>query len=302
MKARLPDGPTTTRWPNSDEVASIGVFEALHSGLTVGLIATSRDQLMTCSSEAAASLVIARNTEQYDFIPVIEEPASGQSRIVGLFHAAGFAGRPAPDGRVRDHLLPLSEEYLIGADASILDFIRDADARPCRLLLAGTRISGLVSLSDLQKLPVRAALFALITGFELTMAEAIRRTHPVNTDWTALLSDARQSKIREEIGKSKEHDGFVDPLLFTQLADKRTIIRKTMGIGESKSALERKLEQIEHLRDRVAHANEYAATPEQARHVCSVVRDLLALRAEIAAIATSEVSPAAMRTTPKGAA
>jgi len=44
------------------------------------------------------------------------------------------------------------------------------------------------------------------------------------------------------------------------------------------------LKTIENLRDKVAHANEYAATPEQARNVCAIVRDLLALRKQIAGI------------------
>jgi hypothetical protein len=273
-----------TRWAHSGEVGSSGVFEAVHSGLTVQVIETSRGDLVTCTAGDAASLVVERNTEQYDFIPVTEHSGTGGDRIVGLFHAAGFHDGPAPDGAVADHLLPLSEEYLIGADASILDFITDADTRPCRLVLAGPSISGLVSLSDLQRLPVRAALFALITGFEITMAEAIRRMFPANTDWMLLLSEPRQSKIGEEIQKSIQSDAFVDPLLFTQFADKRTIITKMCQISESKSVLEGRLKQIENLRDKVAHANEYAATPEKARNVCAVVRDLLALRAAIAVI------------------
>jgi hypothetical protein len=271
-----------TRWAHSGEVGSSGVFKAVHSGLTVQLIETSRSDLMTCTACDAASLIIERNTEQYDFIPVTEDSGTGGNRIVGLFHAAGFQDGPAPDGPVADHLLPLSEAYLIGADASILDFITDADKRPCRLVLAGPSISGLVSLSDLQRLPVRAALFALITGFEITMAEAIRRMFPGSAAWMFLLSEPRQSKIYEEIQKSKESDAFVDPLLFTQFAEKRTITTKSCQIGESKSALEGRLTQIESLRDKVAHANEYAATLEQARNVCAVVRDLLVLREEIA--------------------
>jgi hypothetical protein len=58
----------------------------------------------------------------------------------------------------------LPEENLIGADAGILSFVKGADRRGCRLVMSGAEISGLVSLSDLQKLPVRATvLFALIT-------------------------------------------------------------------------------------------------------------------------------------------
>jgi hypothetical protein len=255
MTVRLSHQAVNTRWANSHKVGSSGVFEAVHSGLTVQLIATSRDDLMTCNSDDAASLVIARNTGQYDFIPVVAAPANGQQRIIGLFHAAGFAEGPAPDGRVEKYLLPLSEAYLIGADASVLDFITDADARPCRLVLAGPRISGLVSLSDLQKLPVRAALFALITGFEITVAEAIRGKFATDEDWMVWLNDGRKEIIQQEIAKSKKDDGFVDALLFTQFCDTKEIIIKSFQIGQSKTKLRDQLDKIQVLRDNVAHAN-----------------------------------------------
>ena len=38
----------TSRWANNEIIASGEVFEGLHAGLTVGLIATPRDALMTC--------------------------------------------------------------------------------------------------------------------------------------------------------------------------------------------------------------------------------------------------------------
>ena len=43
----------------------------------------------------------------------------------------------------------------------------------------------------------------------------------------------------------------------------------------SKSSLKEALNKIEKLRDFVAHANDYAAWPEQAREVCAVVRNLM---------------------------
>ena len=145
------------------------------------------------------------------------------------------------------------------------------------MVLAGPNISGLVSLSDLQRLPVRAALFALIIGFEITMAEAIRAKFATDEDWMIFLKNGRQQSLRSEIEKSKNKDGFVDALLFTQFCDKKEILIKSFQFGRSKQ-----LDKIQALNNNVAHPNEYAATPEQARGVCAVVRDLLVLRAEIA--------------------
>jgi hypothetical protein len=171
----------------------------------------------------------------------------------------------------------LSENYVIGADASILDFVLDADCKPCRMVVAGSRIVGLVSLSDLQKLPVRAALFGLITGFEMTMATAIERQFGGDNAWLTLLSPGRQEKIQREIEKSRREDGFVNELLFTQFCDKKRIIAKGFDLPFSNRDLQSQLDDLEKLRNNLAHANEYAATPDQARAVCMSLRNLLRL-------------------------
>lgn len=65
---------------------------------------------------------------------------------------------------------------LISADSGILTYIERADEHEhtCRLVLYGDRLEGIVTLSDLQKLAVRPALFMLVTHVELLMARWIR--------------------------------------------------------------------------------------------------------------------------------
>ena len=268
----------TSPWASHEKIGSGDTFETLHSGLTVGLISTPRDKLEMCSLDDSLSDVIEHNTERYDHLPVT---AGKGGKIVGLFHAADFVDESFLTGNVGEHCCPLSEEYLIGADTSILDFIKEADRHPCRLVVSGTRIVGLVTLSDLQKLPVRASLFALITGLEIAMSEAIKKEFSNGAGWLEHLTDSRQRKIEEESKNSEQADGHVDKLLFTQLGDKAKILTKLSCFSCSKSELHRRLEAIKHLRDKLAHANEYAATPPEAREVCATVRSLLELREEI---------------------
>ena len=275
----------TETWANHDNAGTGDVFHALHAGLTVELISTKRPQLMTCALHEALPVVMARNTEPYDFLPVVAAGDGQQDRIVGLFDAAQFFDEIPAEGHVEQHYAPLFEEYLMGADASILNFVMDADKKPCRLVISGTNIVGLISLSDLQKLPVRAALFALITGFEISMFEEIKRGYPNDDDWKRHLSNDRKKKIDKQIEQSHRGDCFVDALLFTQFCDKSEILLKGFQLPKSTQGekdFRKKLEQIQALRNNLAHANEYAASPDQARHVCEVVRELLALRETIA--------------------
>jgi CBS domain-containing protein len=265
----------TNRWASSSLSGAGNVFTALHSGLTVDLISTPANLLATCTQDEAVRDVLERNRPDFDFIPVVDANA----RFIGMFNASTQRGRPTP-GTIWGCFVPLSEEYLIGADASILDFIVDADQRPCRLVISGTKIVGLVSHSDLQKLPVRAALFALITGFEITMTEFIKNKYPDDSAWLNALAPKRQQKIKDELIKAKADDSYVDSLLFTQFCDKARIVADQFYEGRYKS-LEVTLGKIEILRNQVAHANDYAASPSHADSVCEVVRELLELRDEL---------------------
>jgi hypothetical protein len=60
------------------------LFEALHSGLKVDLIATPRSDLKTCGLSEDVLAVLQRNTNLYDYIPVVDDSADGSPHIVGL--------------------------------------------------------------------------------------------------------------------------------------------------------------------------------------------------------------------------
>lgn len=243
-------------------------------GLPVRLIATPRSSFKTCRMDEDLARVVERNVESFDYFPVVDAAEDARETIIGLIDLVPYMHGVPPQGMVKDRMRRLSEDNLIGADASILVFVMEADRHRCRLVVSGSEISGLVSLSDLQRLPVRAGLFAMITHAEITMASAIRREFNGSDAWIERLSPGRQSKIKEEKQKSATEDTFVDSLLFTQFADKTTIIRKSPLFKESKTAFEADMQVVQKLRDQVAHANDYASTRAAAEHVCRTVRSI----------------------------
>jgi hypothetical protein len=250
-------------------------FDTLHAGLTVGLISTSRADLKVCSAEDPIVDVIKGNIEKYDYLPVVR--SKDDRKITGLFRTKELPVDASLVGTVAQNFTPLSEETIIGADSSILDFILDADQKPCRLVFLEPTSSA--SLACRIRLPVRAALFALITGFEITMMSAIRKWY--GDVWMSNLSDERRRILEEQRSISLAKDGLIDSLLLTQFCDKKQLVFKRYQGQRSKSSLKSVLSKIERLRDFVAHANDYAASPEQAAEVCTVVRNLIELRGEI---------------------
>ena len=245
------------------------ILEHFQDALPVQLISIPRHQFRTCYARELVADVKASNTEDYDFLPVLKPwRTGGIAAIIGLLEISTPTSASAV---VEEVMRPLCEENLIGADASILDFLRDADHRPCRLIVAGRDITSLVSLSDIQRLPVRAALFAMVTHLEMTMADAIRRGYE-NTEWMTKLPPERTAKIQTEIKGATTDDSFVDSLLFTQFCDKVTIIRKSEAFRDNKNEFSKQMKSIQDLRDLLAHANEFAATRKAAAAVCETVR------------------------------
>ena len=96
-----------------------------------------------------------------------------------------------------------------------------------------------------------------------------------------LLSDQRRDEVLKKIGTAKQEDGFISAIMFTQLSDKATILRKEELVSGSGKQLKRDFNEIRDLRDHLAHANYYAETPEAARQVCQVVRKIRRIQADL---------------------
>jgi CBS domain containing-hemolysin-like protein len=147
----------------------LSVFQA---GLTVDLIATSRDLFETCSTNDSVKSVIDRNRQKsFDFLPVLDSSSGG---IVGLIEIAPVVAHAKSHVRVAEAMQLLSEGNLLGADASIVAFVRNADEQRCRLIISQNEISGLVSLSDLQRLPASS-------GWRKTTSTSLCGSSSVNT-------------------------------------------------------------------------------------------------------------------------
>jgi hypothetical protein len=247
---------------------------ALQDRLSVALIATPRQALRTCGVDDTVAAVMARNGEGFDYFPVTDTASHGRERIIGLIELVPYLRGKPQAGNVREQMLLLSEDNMIGADAGILTFVRTADRHGCRLVISGAEVSGLVCLADLQKLPVRTALFAMITHLEMTMAAAICREFKGADGWKDRLSDGRKTKLDCQRRKAKVADTWVDDLLLTQFADKTTIVRKSRSFTTSKSRFETEMVEAQSLRDNLAHANDYASTRDAAARVCAIVRNI----------------------------
>ncbi len=228
------------RWAKEADMG-LAALERVQRGLTVDSIMTARSNLAMSRPADSVPAIMSQNAGRYSYLPVQDE----FDAILGLFRAEQWSDREVPEQPVSDDFEPLSEATVLGVDTPIIEFLRTAGERPTRLVVSGERIAGMVSLSDLQQLPVRAALFAVITGVELAMTNWIEASWSGDTEgWLDILSEGRRTKVRKKIQCLKEKNSFVSEILCTEFSDKCDIVRKQGPIPESS----KKLKTRRHLR------------------------------------------------------
>jgi hypothetical protein len=258
----------TRQWANpSLSVDPVKIMESLEYGFPIRLIGTF-EGLMTCRVDESLDDALARaNDAGFDHLPV-----ESSDQIIGLLGCKSNQKPPCTATKVRDVFDHIDSRNIISADAGILTYLKKAKKSPCRLILTGDIISGLVSKSDLQKLPVRALLFHLVTHLELCMADWIRRHIRGEDEWRTCLSTGRQKSLDERYMELFEKNMAIDRLTAAMFADKREVLIKLANLPNGKSVAKKELKRIEKLRDSVAHSGDYASNEVAADSMIGTVR------------------------------
>jgi CBS domain-containing protein len=229
---------------NGNDILNI-TMSGLESGLRVLHIAAFR--LKDCkSSDNAAEVLCNPLLKDFDRIPVRDN-----GRIVGVLERKSDVGQ----GSCKEHMRPLDESILISAEEPLTRLLPLLQDSAYRLVLRGPEIQGIVTRSDIVKLPVRLVAFALITHLEMVMAQVIQTRCPSEEQWLQFLSVGRQQKVNEKLAKRKAENLHLPLLELTDFCDKRTILKKLLTLGND---FEDALVSVEELRNTLAHAGGYA--------------------------------------------
>lgn len=161
-------------------------------------------------------------------------------------------------GSVRDYMHPLDESVLISAEMPLLEYI-SIDPLD-RLVLQGINICGIITRSDLLKLPVRLLAFSLVTHIEVLMSNLICITDVNEQTWLPFLDDNGRSKeISRKQQQLKAKHSDPDLLEYTYFSDKRIILEHLFDSKETplhkllpEGAIDQ-LKEINELRNTVAH-------------------------------------------------
>lgn len=244
------------------------ILSHLERSTPVRLMATIGAFVAADTTEPVADAVSRADAHRFDYLPVRDGEGGP---VVGLFARRSIT----IDGtaRVADAMQPLSSANLIAIDAPLLQFVLSADSNPCRLILDDTKIRGLVTLSDIQRLPVRTALFSLFIHLELLLTQALKSKLGPDRSPFDLLSAERADCARQRWETFRANGLDHDPYSALMFADKKTIATKLKLCGFSGVRIERELGSIETaLRNPIAHGADYALTEAAALETVRVAR------------------------------
>ncbi len=252
-------------------------YSNMEFALRVELVSTF-GKLVDCrSDDELLSVVTARETQEFDHLPVIRDGS-----YVGLLHRAAL-GQEVATGlvlprSVGEAMEGLGERNLIAAESPLFDFIAEADVSPARLVLKGAKICGIVTVSDLHKLPVRTALSLLLTHFELLLTSVLRARLPADQLFGAIRDKSRSMRAAKRWEILRANDRAIDQFGALDLLDKYELLLDTADVlaalGSPGAGIRAELEAVYELRNAVAHARDYALTGEKVGALVSTTNRL----------------------------
>ncbi len=250
------------------DICASSYHDALSSATAVSLIQTDVSNLLTCSLTDKIEDVKSRaELADFDNIPVVDN----NNAIVGTFKKRNSASLSF----IQDDYEKLHPDMLIASSAPIFDFIDRAENQHCCYIVSRSGISGMVTISDLQKLPVQLALFGLIIQFEHLVGKKLREClKDAEALFISVLEHLEPNeKTRAEGMKrnSKTPDLFVDWITPLFLVSKLKVLKKLnfQAIRDWNVT-----DSINKLRNDIAHGNGYAQTSELVNKLVSTQRHL----------------------------
>ncbi len=214
---------------------------------TVLDIVTPLEQL-TCWSvgEPRDAVVEAATAHNLTYIPVLDEKG-----LDGIISRDDLASGAAP--------LPLTADWLLATDTSILELIRLFAQQPRRifLVLQASAVVGLVAPADLNKIPARASIYLLVAHFELELARLLRLVLDGDGDFRPFFTASRWERLQADRVRQARGDVELELLQMMDLGDITDIARKHDGVrnllGFASNSQCRKAMDLQGVRNRISH-------------------------------------------------
>jgi len=228
---------------NHNDILDV-TMAGLEAGFKVSHIAAF--DLEVCAPEMSVENVLNDPTlMDFDHIPVREG-----SRIVGMLDRGPLKNM----GIVRDSMHRLDGGMLVSAEQPLPKFLPTLTESPYRLVVQGTKIEGIVTISDVAKLPVRLLAFTSVSHLEAVITKAIRSDCPNDDEkWLSLMGGQRTAIENRLEERRRQNIHLLSPIEVAYLSEKITVVSRLRRLTRLEN--DRKL--ITDFRNRLAHDGDF---------------------------------------------
>ena len=230
--------------------------EQINGIYKVGKIATS--EFIGIAADEKICTINDRKFVGFDFI-VVQDCKEESHFVCGLLDRKGALHETNSQLAVRksQYFSTLSEELLISEQAGIIDYIVRANQNPTLLLMGANKVTGIVTISDLQKIQAKSAFISLFLHFEDLLTNLLRhKMGQVHKNVINKFTESRAEKISKKISELSDKDLFVDIWCALDFGDKKNLFLKSkMGTNISNNEVRKEFAAIEKYRNLVAHSS-----------------------------------------------
>ncbi len=162
------------------------------------------------------------------------------------------------EGAIGECIRSFEEATCLAEDEPVSQVLRILQESPRVFVVRTGLVSSIITRGDLEKMPLRMWLFALVSLLEMQMLRLIREFYPAEK-WRPFLTENRMCKAEETYAKRRAGNDHIDLADCLQFCDKRDIILQTaallkaMEIGDDPHSATF-FKELEDLRNDLAHA------------------------------------------------
>jgi hypothetical protein len=200
------------------------------------------------AATASAEVTELMDRRNFDVVGIRKEGV-----VVGYVERDDLCG-PSCGERMRPIPSPISDA------ASLADAVLGLAEAPRLFVRVLGTVGGIITISDLQKPPLRMWLFGMITLMEMRMTRLIELKCP-DDGWRQYLSENRLQKAEALLEERRRRSQDLDLLDCLQISDKGQIVARSEELrGLTQMPSRRQAEQIvrmlESLRNNLAHSQD----------------------------------------------